>query len=290
MRKFEQYNPIAAAVCMLAAAGIAMFVMDPVILLIALGAGLAYFFRRNGLKGMRSHLWTLLLFAVMTLINPLTNHNGATVLFVMNDNPITLEAFLYGLAASVMVISVLYWFRSFTQVMTSDRLLYLFGALSPKLALILSMTLRYVPLFGQQVQKVKQAQKALGLYKEDNIIDSFRANLRVASVMVTWALENGIITADSMTARGYGLDRRTHFSIFRFTFSDALLTAGTALLTAAAVWGTAGRSISWYPLFAASAVDARVLIGYLSYGMLAFLPVIIDAKEALAWRFFESKI
>lgn len=290
MRRFEQYNPIAAAACMLASAGIAMFVMDPVILCLALSGGLAYFFSRNGLKGLRSHLWTLLLFAVMVLINPLTNHNGATVLFVMNDNPITLEAFLYGLAASVMVITVLYWFRTFTQVMTSDRLLYLFGALSPKLALILSMTLRYVPLFGQQVQKVKQAQKALGLYKEDNIIDSFRANLRVASVMVTWALENGIITADGMTARGYGLDRRTHFSIFRFTVSDGLLAAGSALLTAAAVWGAAGRSISWYPLFAAGTVDARVLTGYLSYGVLAFLPVIIDAKEALAWRFFESKI
>jgi len=290
MRGFAQHNPIAVAVCMLAVAGIAMFCMDPVVLAIALAGGLAYFFSRNGSRGMKSHLWTLLLFAVMALINPLTNHNGMTVLFVMNDNPITLEAFLYGLVASVMVVSVLYWFRSFTQVMTSDRLLYLFGALSPKLALILSMTLGYVPLFGQQVQKVKQAQKALGLYKEDNIVDSFRANLRVASVMVTWALENGIITADSMTARGYGLDRRTHFSVFRFKAEDASLLAGSLLLAGMSVWGVLGRGISWYPVFSITPATLRTTIGYISYGLLAFLPVIMDAKEALAWRFFESKI
>lgn len=290
MRSFAQYNPIAVAVSLLAAAGIAMFCMDPILLSLSLLGGLSYFFRLNGLKGWKSHLWMLGLFAVMALINPLTYHNGATILFVMNSNPITLEALVYGLAASAMVISVICWFRSFSQIMTSDRLLYLFGSLSPKLALILSMTLRYVPLFGQQVQKVRQSQKALGLYKEDNIVDSLRANMRVCSVMVTWALENGIITADSMTARGYGLNRRTHFSVLRFEWADGWLLAKALLLAALAIWGVTGRSIAWYPTFAMSEMTARIWIGYLSYGILAFLPVIADAKEAISWRCFESNI
>ncbi len=290
MRGFAQYNPIAVAVSLLAAAGIAMFCMDPVVLALSLLGALLYFFCRNRLKGAAVHGWILLLFAVMAVINPLTNHNGATVLFVMNHNPITLEAVIYGVMASAMVVSVLYWFRSFSQIMTSDRLLYLFGALSPKLALILSMTLRYVPLFGQQVQKVKQAQKALGLYKEDNIVDSARANTRVFSVMVTWALENGIITADSMTARGYGTGRRSHFSLFRFTKADAALLASALVLAAMAVWGILGREITWYPTCTLSPLTSRAMAGYISYGILAFLPVITDAKEAIKWRCFESNI
>ena len=208
----------------------------------------------------------------------------------MNGNPITLEALLYGLTASAMVAAVVYWFRTFSQIMTGERLLYLFGALSPKLALLLSMALRYVPLFGQQVHKVRLSQKALGLYKEDSIAGSLRANLRVASVMVTWALENGIITADSMTARGYGLNRRTHFGIFRFEKADAALLFAALGLAVAAVWGVLGRSIAWYPAFEASALTPRVMIGYVCYGLLAFLPVMTDAKEALAWRCFESNI
>ena len=34
--------------------------------------------------------------------------------------------------------------------------------------------------------------------------------------MVTWALENAIETADSMKSRGYGLEGRTAYSIYRF--------------------------------------------------------------------------
>ena len=41
-------------------------------------------------------------------------HNGETVLFVMNDNPITLEATIYGTVSAAAVISVLYRSRSFT--------------------------------------------------------------------------------------------------------------------------------------------------------------------------------
>lgn len=287
MRGFAEYNPIPVAACLLSAAGIAMFCMDPVILLLSLLGALACFAARGGFREWQSHLWTLGLFVLMALINPLTYHNGATVLFVFNRNPITLEALVYGIAAGGMVAAVIYWFRSFSKIMTSDRLLYLFGALSPKLALILSMTLRYVPLFGQQAGKVRQAQKALGLYKEDNLIDNFRGNVRVFSVMVTWALENGIITADSMTARGYGVGRRSHFSVFGFTRSDGLLLGCAAALAALTLFGIADRSVLWYPVFKASPLTLRALIGYLSYGMLVFLPVITDAKEALRWHCFK---
>jgi len=290
MRSFAQHNPIAVAAALFCVAGIAMFSMDPVVVLLSIAGALLYFFACFGTRGVKGLGWLLLLFLAMALINPLTYHNGATVLFVMNNNPITLEALLYGTIAAGMIITVLFWFRCFSKIMTSDRLLYLFGSLSPKLALILSMTLRYVPLFGQQVRKVKQAQKALGLYRKDNIVDGFRANLRVFSVMVTWALENGIITADSMTARGYGLDRRTHFSVFRFTKADAALLIGALTLTGAAVWGITGRSISWYPLFSMTPSTLRVTVGYVCYGLLAMLPVITDAKEALAWRCYESNI
>ena len=188
-------------------------------------------------EGFRSHGYMIALFLVMTLINPLVSHNGATVLFVMNHNPVTLEALIYGAVSATMILSILYWFRSFSHIMTSDKLLYLFGRLSPKLSLVISMSLRYVPLFGQQLRKVSQSQKALGLYKEDNIVDRIRGGIRIFSVMVSWALENGIITADSMTARGYGLGKRSSFSIFTWISHDILLLALSLLLGGISLWG-----------------------------------------------------
>lgn len=290
MRTFAEHNPIAVAAYFLCVISAVMFSMDPVLLGISLAGALALHIRRNGLTGGRTHLYSLALFLAMALVNPLFSHHGVTVLFVMNHNPVTLEVLLYGMAAAGMIIAVLYWFRSFTGIMTSDRLLYLFGALSPKLALILSMALRYVPLFGQQARKTQQAQKALGLYREDNLIDSVRGGLRVFSVMVTWALENGVITADSMAARGYGIGKRSRFAIFRFTWRDGLLTALSLLLAAGAFRGISARDFVFYPAIAAAPLTWQGILGYMAYALLALLPLIIDGKEAIKWRCLRSAI
>lgn len=286
MRTLADCNPLSAALCLLCPAGLAMFSMDPLVLVLALSGGLF----TCVMAGIRSgYGWTLLLFLCMALVNPLTYHNGQTVLFVLNGNPVTLEAALYGLAAACMVAAVLLWFRAFSRMMTSDRLMYLLGGLSPRLALLLSLTLRYVPLFHKQVERVRQSQQALGLYKEDNVVDSFRGGLRIFSVMVTWALENGIITADSMTARGYGLGRRTQFSLFRFTRDDVGLLLSAAILTALTLWGLSGRSVGYYPAFDFPPITPRCMAGYAAYGLLALLPIIHAGKEALLWRCSRSK-
>jgi len=290
MRRFQDHNPVAVAVYYLAAAGVCMFTMEPFMLVISLVGALVSLGVVGELTRWRMHLYTLLLFAAMALINPLVSHNGVTVLLVINHNPVTLEALLYGIAAGGMIVAVMYWFRAFTAVMTTDKLLYIFGSLSPKLALMLSMALRYVPLFTQQVHRVSQSQKALGLYKEDNIIDRMRGGMRIFSVMVTWTLENGIITADSMTARGYGTGRRSRFTIFRWTRQDVLLLVFTLLLTAGTIAGLAERSVAYYPMVSIPPVDARAWTGFVCYGLLTWLPAIITGKEALKWRILRSKI
>lgn len=290
MHSFAEHNPVAVAVYFLAAAGMCMFTMEPVLLVISLLGALLTLAVTGGIRQGKMHLYMLLLFAAMALINPLISHNGVTVLFVMNHNPVTLEAFVYGVAAGGMIVTVMYWFRSFTAVMTSDRLLYIFGSLSPKLALIISMALRYVPLYAAQVRRVSQSQKALGLYKEDNLIDRIRGGLRVFSVMLTWTLENGIITADSMTARGYGTGRRTRFTIFRWTRGDVLLLAASLLLAGLTLWGTAARSFTYYPALTATGVNLRVLSGFCAYGLLTLLPALITGKEALKWHCLRSGI
>ena len=292
MRTLEECNPIAAAAYFLAVTGIAMFCMNPVLLSVSLAGALLFFLVRNGRRGAGTHLWMLGLFLVLFLVNPLFSHNGATVLFVLNDNPVTMEAAAFGAAAAVMVLAVVYWFRSFTQIMTSDKLLYIFGGLSPKLALVLSMGLRYVPLFGGQASKIRQTQTALGLYKEDNIVDRFRGGMRIFSVLVTWGLENGIVTADSMAARGYGCGRRSHFSIFRFRTPDALLLLTTLVLFASAAVsvGSGALDFAYYPVIRPPERSALAVSGCVSYGLLVLLPTILEAEEKIRWTCLKSKI
>lgn len=292
MLALENLNPIAVALYFLCTAGVAMFCMNPILLSCSLvGAVLLFLIQSRG-GGLRSHLLWLAFFAVTALVNPLVSHNGYTVLFILNDNPVTLEATLYGVAAAEMIVSVLYWFRSFSRIMTGDKLLYLFGKLSPRMALVLSMSLRYVPLFGRQAKKINSTQRALGLYKEDNIVDRVRGHLRVFSVLLTWALENGIITAESMSARGYGIGRRTHFSVFRFRMGDAIFLGVTLALGAATCIPVAlgALDFTFYPSLRAAELTWVSVLGYASYAALVLLPLIIEIKERLKWKYLMSNI
>ncbi len=292
MRAFCEYNPIVVTAYYLAATGILMFSADPVLLIIGLAGALSYFLLKKGAKGVRLHLFCLFLFIVLTIINPLFSHNGKTVLFVINDSPVTLEATVYGAVSAGTMVTVLYLFRSFTDIMTRDKLLYVFGKLSPKAALVLSMGLRYVPLFSERAKRISESQRALGFYKEDNIIDKIKCDLRVFSILVTWALENGIMTADSMAARGYGIRKRTYYSVFKLERTDVFILILIVLCSVTTVIGIGFGAIgaTFYPGIELSALTPLGIASYISYGILSFLPLFTETEESLRWRYLLSKI
>lgn len=291
MNVLSDANPITAFLWLIAAAGIAMFCMNPVLLAMSVGGAALYFLLRNPDTRLKDHAFYFILFLLSAIANPIFSHNGATVLFVVNHNPITLEAFWYGLALGGMILAALYWFRSFQQIMTSDKLLYVFGSALPKLTLILSIALRYIPLLRQQARQVRDSQKALGLFRDENLIDRLRGELRIFSVLVSWALENGIITADSMAARGYGIGRRTRFALFRFRLRDGVLCTACLLLSAVSIWGAASGALacSFYPRFYLPAPDASGSAAYIAYALLSFMPALLELEERIRWKSLKSK-
>lgn len=66
--------------------------------------------------------------------------------------------------------------------------------------------------------------------------------------MVTWSLENGIETVDSMKRRGYGLPGRTAFSIYRLDDRDKglLVWLGTCGLYLGSGWLLGGLGWRYY--------------------------------------------
>lgn len=226
------------------------------------------------------------------LISAIFVHNGATILFFINNSRITLEAILRGLSTGICIAAIILWCFSFSAIFTSDKLLYVFGSFSPKMALLLSMTLRYIPLIKEQYNKTKKAQISLGLYKDNNLIDKFKGTLKVLSIIVTWALENGIICADSMTARGYGVGKRSYFAIFRWEKPDLFLLGTSAVLGAFILIAgfTKALDIIWYPRIQFTEIGALQIICFVVYTLLSLLPVIIEEKKERTWKSLQSKI
>lgn len=292
MTNVNRLHPSALLIYFLTVILLPMFVLEPVILALSLvGSALCLLcVKKSGDKS--GVVLYAVLFIAITAINPLISHNGETELFFINNKPITLEATIYGAVSAVMIIGILVWFRSFSIVMTGEKLLYVVGSVAPKTAMILCTALRYVPLFKKQHVKIKAAQTAMGLYTADNITDRLRGSARVFSILTTWSLENSIDTADSMKARGYGLKHRKPFSLYKYHTSDMVFTAITLALAAAAITFAAigGLSMQFYPTIILPEKTAMIILCYVSYGALALLPAALELMERIRWRYLTSAI
>lgn len=242
---------------------------------------------------MNSLLFYIPLFIIVSLCNPFFSHDGMKVLFYVNYNPITLEAILYGVAMATMLLSVVFWFGSYNSVMTSDKFLYLFGKMSPAIALILSLTLRLVPRFKKQIKIIAHAQKTIGMdYTSGTILHRIKACLQILSILITWSLENSIDTADSMKARGYGLKNRSAFSLFIFTKRDGMVLAIIICLVIINLIGSGlgYSSYYFYPTFSEVTLSNISILLYSAYALLLAIPIIIEIRESIKWRSLRSKI
>ena len=207
MRYFDTVHPAAAAFCFCRYCSFPSFRRARRFSFRALG-GIAFCAVLNrGRRTCRDTVFDILLFLLVAVTNPLFVHSGATPLFFLNGNAVTAEAVLCGIGLAVTLLSAVVWFRCFNIIMTSDKLLFLFGRLSPKIALLLSSALRFVPLFGEQARKIRAAQRTMGLYASDSLTDRLCSALRVYSALITWALENAVDTGSSMKGARLRLER-----------------------------------------------------------------------------------
>lgn len=290
---FSSFHPITGALYFLSVLVITMFSSNPILLVIALIGGILFFIKSEGLACcLKEFRFYLILFILISISNPLFSHNGATPLFFLNGNPVTLEAVLYGVNIAVMLLAVIYWFKCFNLVMTEDKILYLFGKISPKVALLLSSALRFIPLLKTQAARIRMAQKSMGLFASDTWTDRLKGTVRVYSALITWALENAIDTGSSMKARGYGLKGRKHYSLFRFRSADALFIFIIIFLDIVIFFMMTGGGLdfSFYPSISQPAPTVYSFSAIAAFTALSLLPFILEVKESLQWTYYKSKI
>lgn len=293
MSGFGSFHPAVLFSYYILAVCFSMVSMHPVIIGASLMGGLLLFGARNGIRKLLSELgFFFVLFLLMSVTNPLFIHNGETHLFFVNDNPITLEAVIFGSMSSLMLVGVLLLCRCYSGILTTDKFLYLFGKLIPKLGLILSMAFRFIPLFKIQIRKIHQAQKTMGLYATDSITDKVGGSLRVFDSLVSWSMENSIDTADAMKARGYGLLGRTNFSLFCFRRRDRILMGVMAGLTIGIMvgffWGC--YDFYYYPYVAEIKCDVFSVLLYAVVTVFMCIPGILEIREQLVWKYRKSNI
>ncbi|WP_042476302.1 energy-coupling factor transporter transmembrane component T [Bacillus ndiopicus] len=291
MKAFETFHPIVLFSFFVAAISLSMFFMHPIYLAITIFSAISLNIALRRQLFFKDWKLYVPLFFLMAIINPLISHNGQLVLLYINGNALTVEAIMYGIAIATMIVAVMLWFSCYNVVMTSDKFIYLFGKVSPALSLTLSISLRLVPRFRHQLTQIVQAQKVIGMdYTTGSLWHRIKCTMRILSILITWALDNAIDTADSMKARGYGIKKRTAFSLFFFERRDGFVLAIIILLFvsnfAASFIGT--TTFYFYPTFGAVKWDIGSILFYSSYFALLSIPLAIEIKGALKWRSLKS--
>lgn len=272
---------------------ISMFITNPVIQCESLVGGILFCFMLSSAHQKKEDLkFYLPLIILITITNPIFSHNGETPLFFIGDNAITLESLLYGANLSAMIVSVMLWCKNYNFIVTSDKFIYLFGKSVPKLSLILSMALRFIPMLKKQSKKINRAQKAMGLYSSESYPDRVMYSMRVMSALVGWALESAVETSHSMRARGYGLKERTNYSNYRFTTKDRIIVLLCICFSAVVFIGTAFdiTDFNFYPGLTEINNSIVAIIIYVCFGSLVILPFFMELEERVKWSYYKSKI
>ena len=248
----------------------------PVFLAAAYVCAFVYSIKRCGKRAVIFSLYLLPLILVFALYYSSYHHFGVTVLrqnFIGNN--LTVESFVYGMVTGLRAAAVCMWLSCLFRVVSSDKVLYLFGRVSPRLSLFLTILLRFIPRIGRETRKINLAQKGIGRgSNQGNVFRRLVNCLRIFSMLITWMISALALESDSMRSRGSLLRGRTAFSIYRFDNRDRAfviaLFFGITLTAMGAILGATtmfyNPRIIWKPLENVSAVTAA------GYAALCLLP------------------
>lgn len=283
---FASFHPVSAFLFYVLAFALSLTAAHPITLLSVFVTGIIYDVKLRGKKSISFLLKFILpLTLLTTLINGLFNHYGVTVLFTMpNGNLFTLEALVYGFVFALRADCMLIWLNSFNEIITSDKIIYLFGRLSPKTALLISMVLRFIPLISSQSSEIARSEKGVGgAAASKSFIGKIRSAAKRFSILVSWSLERGIDTQYAMTARGYGLKHRSSYGNYIFGIKDGVLVS--LCVCAAAAYFLTSKSFSaiYNPIISIPTPDILQTLISIFIAVCLLLPTVIDASEERKW-------
>lgn len=292
---FKNYHPFTNFIYFLAVLLFAMFTLQPVCIIISFVAAVVYSVILKGMKKVAKGLCFSAGFAlILIIVNPLFNHQGMRILYYLpSGNPLTYESIIYGVFTALLMITVIQWFVCYHEVMSSEKIICIFGKIMPSISLLLSMILRFIPRLKAQFKAVNEAQH--GIHRgtlDGNYLGRIRNTCKIFSIVITWSMENSIETADSMKSRGYGLPGRSSFTMTRFESRDTIICTITMLLAIYVFFGRlrGGLTYRYFPSIKGDLWQPLTLSIYIAYALLNFIPVLIKVHQLYYLRYLDYSV
>lgn len=281
---FDRLHPAVAFGYFAGALVLCMAAFQPVFIALSLAGALAWGCALDGPRRTALSLrWQLPLVAIVALLNPLFSASGSTELIRIGASAVYLESLVYGACMGMMLVAAMRWFANAGAVLTSDKVMTLFGNVAPVVALVLSMAMRLVPRFVRRGGEIDAVRAAAERTAPRGARERLGARARLMSVLMGWSMEDSLETADAMRARGWGIAaRRTTYARARFRARDALaLAIACALaLLSGALAAIACAQFTFYPRLSALVA----WWGYVPYAVFLLAPLAGALVEEARWK------
>ncbi|MDG4656988.1 energy-coupling factor transporter transmembrane component T [Ectobacillus antri] len=227
-------------------------------------------------------LSSFVLAVFIAVMNPLFTHRGSTILFYVQDNPVTLEAITYGYTMALSFLAVSFAFVSYQAIVSSHKFLYLFSRVSPKVALLTMIAIRFVPLFMRRLGQIQLVHKHKGV----GIKAKASQGMKLLSVLLVCSLEEALQTADSMSARGFGTTKRSTYIRYRMSNRDyGLFAVLLGLFLGAVILASQGIGVLViYPKLPSLMLRGMGILSYMLCMLYVSIPLVIEGREWLWWR------
>lgn len=278
---FAMMHPLCNFIYLLIEIGIIVCSSHPLIKVIGLFGGFLYCSYQVRLQAIKTLLWSIPFALLVAIMNPLFSHQGVTILmYLPSGNALTLESIYYGLYLGLFVLSTLIWFSVWSRVMDTDKWIHLFGKVSPNVALLFSMVLGFIPKFQHQYKELR--------YRKD-----VKSPFQKFSMLMTWGLENSVDTADSMAARGYGINRKRRYFVLQKIRSAEIIWCILFVLLGGCITVVLTMGVAtylFYPMLQSSGDKKWSLFVFVLFGIYSALPLLICLKEDWKWRSIQKKI
>lgn len=208
--------------------------------------------------------FTLVFGLIIFIINPLVSHRGTSILFYLFGNPVTAEALAQGGFNFIAAATSFILFLSFNRLMDSEKFLYAFSFLSPKAALVTSMTIRFAWLYSARVRELADVRRVNAGGGKTGILSKVREASRLLSALTSWSLEEGMQTALALRSKGYGARKRSCYALYKFTAADGVcLFIMLAILAALTAFRAAeAGGYEYYPTLGAIRMTAADTAAY----------------------------
>lgn len=285
---FERCHPMVNLIYFAAVIFGMISFIHPIFLGISFLCAFLYSIKRNKTKALIFNLILIPTAVVFALYYSSYHHFGVTILhrnFI--GNRITLEALVYGLVLGFVIIGVVIWMSCVYAVFSTDKVVYLFGRVSPRLSLFLAILLRMVPRIKKEAKKINMAQRGIGRgIGQGNLFRQLKNGVRILSMLITWTIESLTSASESMQSRGSTLRGRTAFSIYRFDNRDrAYVIVAFASLTITLMGVMLRQTEMQYdPRIVWPPITPRSYLFYAGYMLLCLMPLLLELWTEYRFR------